>query len=66
MNSTRAVRDRWRRAVMRVYCGDFGVNQAAEVGGLVAGTIAVGAAISTHAPSIAGGIATFWNNQLPG
>lgn len=50
--------------VVRIYSGDFGVNQAAEVGGLVGAAIAITAGIATHGGEIGGAVATFFTDQL--
>jgi hypothetical protein len=58
------IRSKVRRAVIRVYAGDIGVNQAAEVGGLVGAAIAITAGIATHGADIGGAIATFFTSKL--
>jgi hypothetical protein len=58
------IRTKFRRAVIRAYCGDLGVNQAAEVGGLVGAAIAITAGVATHGDDIGGAVATFFTNAF--
>jgi hypothetical protein len=50
--------------VVRIYSGDIGVNQAAEVGGLVGAAIAITAGIATKGTEIGQAVATFFTDQL--
>ena len=60
----RTIRDKWRRAVIRVYCGDIGVNQAIEVAGLIAVALAVTAGIANKGGAIGGAVADFIIDKL--
>jgi hypothetical protein len=60
----RKIRDKWRRAVIRVYCGDVGVNQAVEVAGLIAVAIAVTTGIAAKGNDIGAAVATFIMDKL--
>jgi outer membrane lipoprotein SlyB len=65
MERFRTIRAKWRRGVIRVYCGDFGANQSAEVGGLIGVAVGIGTALAGKAGTIADGIITFFNDKLP-
>jgi hypothetical protein len=58
------IRAKARRAVIRVYAGDFGVNQAAEVGGLVGAAIAITAGVAAKGTDIGNAVATFFTSKL--
>ncbi len=58
------IREKGKRAVIRAYSGDLGVNQAAEVGGLVGVAVAVTAGVATKGDQIGGAIATFFQNKF--
>jgi hypothetical protein len=58
------LRNKLNRAAVRIYCGDFGVNQSAEVGGLVGAAIAITAGIAAKGTEIGGAVATFFTNHL--
>ena len=61
-----AMRERMRRRLIRLYSGDLGVNQSAEVGGLVGVAVAVTAAVATKGPDIADSVVTFITDKLGG
>lgn len=58
------VKQKYGRLVAKVYAGDFGVNQAAEVGGLVAAAIAITAGVATQGDQVGQAIATFFTDKL--
>lgn len=58
------LRAKAKRAAIRLYCGDLGVNQSAEVAGLVGVATAVTAGVITVAPKIGEAIGTFWTGKF--
>jgi hypothetical protein len=58
------IRTKARRAVIRLYCGDIGVNQAAEVGGLVGAAIAITAGVAAKGTDIGNAVADFIKDKL--
>ena len=58
------IREKATRTVVRVYCGDLGVNQAAEVGGLVGAAIAITGGLATFGDDIGETISGFFSDQF--
>jgi len=58
------IRTKMNRAIIRVYCGDIGVNQAAEVAGLVGAAIAITAGVASKGNDIGNAVATFITGKL--
>lgn len=60
------IQEKYRRLVARIYAGDLGVNQAAEVGGLVGVALAVTAGVATQGNTVGTAIGTWFSGLFGG
>lgn len=58
------IRERYQRVVGRVMAGDLGVNQSAEVAGLVGAAVAITAGVAAKGTDVGEAIATFFTSKL--
>lgn len=58
------VKDAVHRISARIYTGDLGVNQSAEVGGLVGAAVAITAGVAGFGDEIGEGIKDFFVDQF--
>lgn len=58
------LRGKYQRVVARVMSGDLGVNQSAEVAGLVGAAIAITGGLAAKGTDVGGAVATFFTNKL--
>lgn len=58
------MQEKYRRLVARVYAGDLGVNQSAEVAGLVGAAIAITAGVAAKGTDIGSAVANFFTQKL--
>lgn len=58
------IKAQYQRIVARVMAGDLGVNQSAEVAGLVGAAIAITAGLAAKGDAVGGAVATFFTDHL--
>jgi hypothetical protein len=58
------IREKFQRTVARLYAGDLGVNQSAEVAGLVGAAVAITAGIAAKGADVGAAVATFFTDKL--
>lgn len=58
------IQEKYRRLVARVYAGDLGVNQSAEVAGLVGAAIAITAGVAAKGTDVGEAVANFFTDKL--